>query len=99
MDEDAPIEVTLLAEGCVRDPNGLHLKVASDLSRACRGFASRVTVTRQDIQRSADGKSPLALLTLGASADRVLTIEVRGTDASQALEALKPFFLLQNGES
>ncbi|MGN0866090.1 MAG: HPr family phosphocarrier protein [Oligosphaeraceae bacterium] len=99
MDEDAPIEVTLQAEGCVRDPNGLHLKVASDFSRVCRGFASRVTVTRQDIRRSADGKSPLALLTLGASADRLLSIEVRGADAAQAWEALKPFFLLQTGES
>ncbi len=99
MDEDAPIEVTLQAEGCVRDPNGLHLKVASDISRVCHGFASLVTITRPDNHRSADGKSPLALLTLGASARQVLSIQVRGVDAAQTWEALKPFFLLQTGES
>ncbi|MGN0892057.1 MAG: HPr family phosphocarrier protein [Oligosphaeraceae bacterium] len=95
MDEDAPKILTLQAEGCVRDPNGLHLKVATTISNLCRHSRSKVTITQVDAQREADAKSPLALLALDATHARRLRILVEGPDARETMAALEPHFTLQ----
>lgn len=78
-------------QGKVRDRNGLHLKVASEISRVCAKLPCRVKIAR-DVTRVADAKSPLALLTLGAAADITLKIIAEGVNARAAIQALEPFF-------
>lgn len=99
MSDDRKHDSVLEARGRVRDPNGLHLKVASEISRACAKFSStRVTITAGN-GRTADARSPLALLTLGASAEQLLVIAAQGPDAQAALAALEPYVLLEKASA
>jgi phosphocarrier protein HPr len=70
----------------VTNPNGLHLRpITAFVTRALR-FQSHVTVSWDG--RSVNGKSPLDLMTLAAEQGSVLTLEVDGPDAGEALETL-----------
>lgn len=89
--EETPVNVWK-AMGKIRDGNGLHLKVASEISRACAKMNCKVKVAKDDTH-SADAKSPLALLTLGAPAERILTFTAEGPDAAKIAEALEPYIL------
>lgn len=82
----------IIRKARVRDENGLHLKVASEISRACAKFTSRIRVARGE-GMGADCRSPLALLTLGASREVLLTVTAEGDDAPQAMKALEEYFL------
>lgn len=94
---DSPL--SLEAHGRVRDPNGLHLKVAGEVSRACAKFpGTRVTIAGGN-GRTADARSPLALLTLGASAEQRLAITAQGPDARQVMDALEPYILLEKASA
>ncbi len=96
MSDDRKHDGILEARGRVRDPNGLHLKVASEVSRACAKFPStRVTIAAGEGGRVADARSPLALLTLGAPAEQLLVIAAQGPEAQAALAALEPYILLE----
>lgn len=82
----ASSEVTLVR--VVRLPEGvdLHARPAGVLIRAAAKFASRVTLTSGD--RSADAKSILQVLALGATGGSELAVTTSGSDASDALEAI-----------
>lgn len=66
---------------------GLHARPASLLVQEASKFESDITVTTGET--SADAKSILAILTLGASQGSEITIRAEGADAVEALEALK----------
>ena len=74
----------------VSDACGLHLRVAADLARTASRFAAEIRVETGSL--AVDGKSLLALLTLGAAAGTRLTVTGSGKDAAEAVEAFAAAF-------
>ena len=72
----------------VRLPDGvdLHARPAGLLIRAAAKFESSVTLAAAG--RSADAKSILQVLALGATGGSELTVSTSGCDGSDALEAI-----------
>jgi phosphotransferase system HPr (HPr) family protein len=70
----------------ITNPQGFHMRPLTAFVELARKFQSDVFVCK-DSQRS-DGKSPLELMTLGAEQGTELILEVSGSDAPAALEAL-----------
>ncbi len=70
----------------VANPNGLHMRPATQFAQAARGFRSAVTVWNGE--KRADGKSPLDLILLVALPGAELVLEVDGDDATQAIGPL-----------
>lgn len=69
---------------------GFHLRVVARFVKCAREFRSRICIRRGKV--SADGKSVLGLLILGAAWKSKLEIEAVGDDAEQAIEGIKNFF-------
>lgn len=65
---------------------GLHARPASVFVQAASKFTSDITVACED--RSANAKSILTVLTLGAHKGAVITISAEGEDADQAVSEL-----------
>ncbi|MDX6657123.1 MAG: phosphocarrier protein HPr [Solirubrobacteraceae bacterium] len=65
----------------------LHARPAAQLVRTAVGFAARIEVSADG--RSADAKSLLAILALGARGGTPLRLTASGDDAPRALEALR----------
>lgn len=78
-------------------PHGLHARPAGRLAVLARPFAARVTITAGE--RTADVLSPVALMTLGATAGGELVLVGRGVDAPAALAALAAFLASDGGEA
>jgi phosphocarrier protein HPr len=73
---------------CVVGPAvGLHARPAADFVRVASLSNHRVTVTNR-LGKKAQGRSILAILSLGAKHGEQLTIEVEGPDEDKVLEAL-----------
>ena len=66
--------------------DGFHMRPCGAFAEAASRFQSKVTVSRPG--REVNGASILDLMTLGAPQGTELTVEVEGTDAKDALEAL-----------
>ncbi|PPK64227.1 dihydroxyacetone kinase phosphoryl donor subunit DhaM [Actinokineospora auranticolor] len=75
--------VTLL----LTNETGLHARPASQVVQAIAGLDAQVTVRFGD--RSADGRSVLALMGLGAAAGDRITVGATGPDAREALTRLE----------
>lgn len=80
----------------VTDPQGFHMRPLTVFTQLAGKFQSKVTVTK-DTQR-VNGKSPLELLCLGATQGTELILEVSGSDAREALEALTDLLLHMGDE-
>jgi phosphocarrier protein HPr len=65
---------------------GLHARPASVFVQAAAKFASNITVQCED--RTANAKSILTVLTLGAHKGTEITIAADGDDAEEAVNAL-----------
>lgn len=76
------------SEARITLPDGvdLHARPAGVFVRTAMRFGSRISVTHGD--KSADAKSILAVLALGATAGSTLVVQADGADAGAALEAL-----------
>ncbi len=70
----------------VTNPQGLHARPADLFVKTALRFQARIEVIK-DGER-VDGKSILAILTLGAPEGTQLVIEATGQDAATALDAL-----------
>jgi phosphotransferase system HPr (HPr) family protein len=83
-----PASSEALAERIVRLPEGvpLHARPAGALVRAAAGFSADVTVSANG--RSANAKSILDLLALGAEGGAEIVIAASGADAAEAAEHL-----------
>ena len=66
---------------------GLHARAAAAFVQAFQGMDVEVTVSWQG--RTANGRSVLDLLTLGAPQGSVLEVRLDGADAERAMEALR----------
>lgn len=70
----------------IKNEVGLHARPAALFVQTANKFQSAITVKNGDL--SANAKSILHILTLGAEQGSVITVIADGEDADQALEAL-----------
>jgi phosphotransferase system HPr (HPr) family protein len=70
----------------ITNPQGFHMRPATAFAQLAGKFESVVTVCKGD--QRINGKSPLELMFLGAEQGTELILEVSGSDAPAALEAL-----------
>ena len=70
----------------IANPMGFHFRPIAAFAQLAARFQSNVTVWKGD--RRVNGKSPLELMTLAAEQGSELIVEVSGSDASTALDAL-----------
>lgn len=70
----------------IENPQGLHARPAELFARLALKFESHIEVIRDD--QRVDGKSILDILTLGVQQGTTLTLEARGQDAQEAIDAL-----------
>lgn len=69
---------------------GLHARAATKLVQCCQPFEAQVTVHHNG--RTADAANIMSLLMLAAPCGSVLTLEAKGAQAGEALDALKALF-------
>ena len=90
-DSSASEDASCSAEVTIRNPRGLHLRLAGELSRLCHGFNARLTLANSK-GRTADARSPPSLLTLAAARGTRLTATASGPDADPLLQKVVAFF-------
>lgn len=71
------------------NPLGLHARAAAKVVRLANEFDCSIVIIRPNRDRSADARSILGILELGAKQGSNLKIEVNGPDEEQAIEALR----------
>lgn len=96
MSADAEGAVELLGEFEIRNRNGLHVRPAGALVEVASRFRSEVYISKDDVE--VDGKSILQLMMLAAEHGSVLRLRVRGSDAPDAMDALRRLFEDRFGE-
>ncbi|WP_196141143.1 HPr family phosphocarrier protein [Aliikangiella sp. G2MR2-5] len=75
---------------------GMHARAAAQIVKLVCGYHSQVTLRHKDKEAPAD--SLIKLLTLNAPQGSTITIEARGNDSEQVLEALNELFAIGFGE-
>ncbi|HKM40100.1 MAG TPA: HPr family phosphocarrier protein [bacterium] len=70
---------------------GLHARPAALFVQTAARFKSRITISVDG--KTADAKSILGVLGLGARSGATITIGIEGEDEQKAAEALQQFFL------
>ena len=68
---------------------GMHARPAMAFAELASTFESNVTIGRKDNGEMVDGKSIMQILMLAGTCGTVLIINAEGTDAPEALAALK----------
>ncbi len=86
------VEVTVT----IQHPTGLHARPAALFVQAASRFRSQIEV--QANGKTANAKSMMAILGLGARQGTVLTIRAEGDDAAEAVAALKELVESNFGE-
>ena len=79
----------------VRNREGLHARPAAELVKLASQFQSRIELVRGD--QRVDGKSIMDVMTLAAEQGTELELEVRGSDAQAASEAIEKLFSKEFG--
>lgn len=77
---------TLQRRVTITNPQGFHMRPQSAFARSANQFASTVTVAKDQLR--ANGKSQWELMLLAAEQGTELLLEVAGSDAAAALDAL-----------
>lgn len=80
------------------NPLGLHARAAAQLVRLAGRFKSRINLTRNDNQVTADAKSILSVLTLAAARGTELVLSVEGDDEPAAFCAVEEIIKTGFGE-
>ena len=81
----------------IKNDVGLHARPAALFVQTANKFKSTITVKNGAI--SANAKSILHILTLGAEKGSILTVSAEGEDAEQALRALRELNASNFGEN
>lgn len=71
----------------IQNKLGLHARAAALFVQTVNKFSSQVTVTSDG--QTADGRSIMGMLTLGATQGSKIQVEVTGEDAEKALRAIE----------
>jgi phosphocarrier protein HPr len=74
------------SEGVVTLTGDLHARPAGSLTLAAAGFSSAVQLTASG--RTADAKSVLSVMGLGATSGQQVTVRATGPDAEDAVAAI-----------
>lgn len=82
----------------IKNKVGLHARPASLFVQTANKFKSDIRVTNISNNTTANAKSILNILTLGANQGCELNMKAEGEDADQALAALKELFDTNFGE-
>jgi len=77
---------------------GLHARAAGQLVKLARRFKSRITLRKPDGSAEADARSMLSVLTLAASINSRLIVEIDGADEREAMDAITHLFEQGFGE-
>ncbi len=80
----------------IKNRLGLHLRAASTLAQALRQFSSAVTLSNG--AQEVNARSVTSLMMLGAGQGTKLKVRAEGSDAQEALAALKSLFESRFGE-
>ncbi len=70
----------------LRSKSGLHARPAAIFVQRAKGFRSKITLTKNE--KTADAKSILAILTLGAEQGDQVSLKADGEDAEVAVDKL-----------
>lgn len=70
----------------VKNPTGLHARPASLFITEAKKYASQLTVKKDN--KIVNGKSMIALMSVGISAGTEIDLELNGPDETDALAAL-----------
>jgi phosphocarrier protein FPr len=75
----------------VRNPSGLHARPAALFVETARRFSADVQITNltRNPERTASGRSLLAVLALGISHGHTIRIDANGAGADEAIAALR----------
>jgi phosphotransferase system HPr (HPr) family protein len=87
---------TLRRQVTITNPQGFHMRPAAAFAKLASSFASTVTLYKDDL--CINGKSLLELFLLVALPGTVVTLEVSGPDAHQALEPLTQILAAPSAE-
>jgi phosphocarrier protein HPr len=71
----------------IRNKLGLHARAAALFVQTVNKFSSQVNVSSDGV--TADGRSIMGMLTLGATQGSKIQVEVIGADAEKALRAIE----------
>jgi phosphocarrier protein HPr len=91
-----PVQARARVVVTLRNKVGLHSRPAGAFARIAKGFSSSISVTYRD--KEVDGKSLLGLLSLDAYQGAFLAIQATGTDAIDAVGALREVIRNSFGE-
>ncbi|MEE1114732.1 MAG: HPr family phosphocarrier protein [Eubacterium sp.] len=73
----------------IKDEHGMHARPAGELVKLVKTLASKVTIVKDG--KSANAKSTLAIMSLGAKQDSEVTFNIEGEDEEAAAAALEKF--------
>ncbi|MBR1911153.1 MAG: HPr family phosphocarrier protein [Treponema sp.] len=74
----------------VTDKLGIHARPAGDLVKVAKEYNSTIKISCNG--KTVDAKRLIALMSLGAKQNHVVTVEVEGDDENAAAEKLEAFF-------
>lgn len=77
---------------------GLHARAAGQLVKLARRYKSRIILRKPDGSVEADARSMLSVLTLAASINSRLIVEIDGADEAEAMAAITQLFATGFGE-
>jgi len=81
----------------ISDPGGLHARPAARFVEVARCFQAEITVERMS-GPSANAKSIMSLLALGAENGTTVTIRADGPDAEEAVAVLSALLVKESNE-
>ena len=73
----------------IKNEIGIHVKPASDLSKAAEKYMSKIFITKDG--KSADATKILAIMSLGITYKDKITVSAMGEDADIAIDGMKKF--------
>jgi phosphocarrier protein HPr len=76
---------------------GMHIRPANDLVQIKAQFQSDIQFERDD--ETADGKSVMEIMLLGAEQGHEIQVTVEGEDEQAAMDAITAFFNTKDGQS
>lgn len=74
----------------IKDPVGLHARPAGLLVKKAGEYQSKISLMKDN--RTADAKSMLSIMALGAKTENELLIRIEGQDEEVAMTELEQFF-------
>jgi len=81
------------------NPLGLHARAAAKLVRLAGEYQSSISIERPGAEKTADARSIVSILELGARHGSSLIVRADGTDSQNAIEALTHLFESGFGET